>query len=80
MPKKKVEPKVEAPKKTPKSKNPRAGITRAKAIRLQCIECMGYQVGLVKDCPDVPCPLWPFRMGRGQEFTETPIRSNRSKK
>jgi len=61
-------------KKETKPKNPRAGVTRAKAIRLHCVECMGFQTGLVKECPDYACNLWPFRMGRGQEDTDVPGR------
>jgi len=58
-----------------KAKNPaRSKVTRAKAIRLQCIECMGYQAALVKSCPDEGCPLWSYRMGNF-ENTPTPIRN-----
>lgn len=35
-----------------------------KAIRANCIECMGNQANLVKDCSITRCPLWPFRMGK----------------
>jgi hypothetical protein len=55
--------------------NERDKLTRAKAIRLQCIECMGYQPAFIKDCPDVPCPLWSFRMGTGFEHTDIKIRT-----
>ena len=44
-------------------KNARDKITRAKAIKMFCAECMGYQVSLIKDCPDIRCPLWTFRKG-----------------
>ena len=54
-------------------KNDRDKISRAKAIRLQCEECMGFQIFMIKDCPAPSCPLWPFRMGRGQEHTDAPI-------
>jgi hypothetical protein len=82
MPKKKetTKAKPKAPGKTPKKvKTGRDKITRAQAIKLQCIECMGYQKSLVKDCPDVGCPLWPFRKGYGQESTEIPVRTNKDK-
>lgn len=80
-PKKKTTKKIAPPTKKPKKiKSGRDKITRAQAIKLQCIECMGYQKSLVKDCPDTACPLWPFRMGKGQEHTDTPIRTNKDKK
>jgi hypothetical protein len=39
-------------------------LTPGKAIRLTCIECMGFQPGLVRECSSHLCPLYPFRMGR----------------
>jgi hypothetical protein len=72
---KKVTEKVEEKEKKVKTKkNSRDKITRMKAIRYFCIECCGYQVGVVKDCTDFACPLWSFRMGRGQEHTDVPMR------
>jgi hypothetical protein len=63
------------PKKVVKAaKSERDKITRAKAIKLQCIECMGFQKALVKDCTDYACPIWPYRKGYGQEYTDIPIR------
>jgi hypothetical protein len=47
-------------------------LTPMKAIRLNCIECMGHQPSLVSDCTDSLCPLFPFRMGR----TTTSDKSN----
>jgi hypothetical protein len=44
-------------------KNARDKITRAQAIKIFCVECMGFQIGLVKSCPDIRCPLWTFRSG-----------------
>ena len=35
--------------------------TRKKAIRLFCIECMGFQVGEVNKCCAPTCPLFPYR-------------------
>lgn len=77
-PKKVVE---EEPKKTTKPpkkkekvvKSDRDKITRAQAIKIFCIMCMGYQKSLVKDCPDQQCPLWSYRKGYGQEHTDTKI-------
>jgi hypothetical protein len=39
-------------------------LTPLKAIRLNCIECMGHQKSLISDCTDGLCPLYPFRMGK----------------
>jgi hypothetical protein len=36
-------------------------LTPLKAIRLNCIECMGHQKSLISDCTDGLCPLYPFR-------------------
>jgi len=43
-----------------------------KAIRASCVDCMGGQRKLVKQCDLRGCPLWPFRMGKN------PFRSNRN--
>ena len=34
-----------------------------KAIRLFCIECMGYQVAEIPRCSAPLCPLFPYKMG-----------------
>mgnify|MGYP001200953641 CR=1 FL=1 len=34
------------------------------AIKLFCIECMGFQRRLVKECKASLCPLHPYREGR----------------
>lgn len=47
-------------------------ITRGKAIRLFCCECMGHQAYEVKNCPDKLCPLFPYKMGREEKPSETP--------
>lgn len=39
-------------------------LTPSKAIRFNCIECMGFQAKLVQDCSNPFCPLYPFRLGR----------------
>lgn len=41
-------------------------ITPLKAIRKQCLHCMGGSFRLVSECPDVDCPLYPYRFGRLQ--------------
>lgn len=39
-------------------------LKRARAIRLKCIDCMGYNPYEVTRCPSKSCPLWEFRRGR----------------
>ena len=41
-----------------------ANLTPIKAIRQNCIECMGFQAREVAECTGTHCPLYPFRMGR----------------
>ena len=38
-------------------------LTKAKAIRLKCLDCSGYQPGEVTKCTVHLCPLYPFRFG-----------------
>ena len=44
-------------------------LTAIKAIRLQCVECMGHQFKLVPGCTDVHCSLFPYRMGKNSSIT-----------
>jgi len=39
-------------------------LTPLKAIKFNCIECMGFQDKFVFDCTDKLCPLYPFRTGK----------------
>lgn len=39
-------------------------ITRAKAIRLKCIDCCCGNTAEVRKCPAEQCPLWRYRMGK----------------
>ena len=56
----------------------RKSLNRARAIREQCIECMGFLVQLVNRCPDLACPLWEWRRGPGgRERSEVAIRRQR---
>ena len=32
-----------------------------KAIRAKCLDCMGFQLGEVRNCPSQDCPLWKYR-------------------
>lgn len=44
----------------------KVNLTPSKAIKFQCIECMGFKKSLVKGCTDQLCPLYPFRVpGKG---------------
>ena len=36
------------------------------AIRAKCLDCSVYQVGEIRKCTAVGCPLWPFRMGKNR--------------
>lgn len=51
-------------KKCDRSQNPNPP-TRTKAIRLECLNCMGGKAALVKTCESSRCPLWPYRLGHG---------------
>lgn len=39
-------------------------ITRAKAIRLKCLDCCAQQYKEVQMCTLKKCPLWRYRMGK----------------
>lgn len=39
-------------------------ITRAKAIRLKCLDCCAGNSAEVRKCPSEHCPLWRYRMGK----------------
>lgn len=39
-------------------------VTRAKAIRLKCLDCCCGQSAEVRRCHLESCPLWRYRMGR----------------
>ena len=51
-----------------------AGFTEmspVKAIRANCVACMGGSERTVRDCAAAKCPLWPFRMGKNPWDTRT---------
>ena len=54
-------------------------ITRAKAIRLKCLDCTCNQPAEVRRCPAQDCPLWRYRMGREENDELKPIRKNSEK-
>jgi hypothetical protein len=51
--------------RTPRGNGETRGValTPNKAIRYQCLECVGWSAMEVKECTDPHCPLYPFRMG-----------------
>jgi hypothetical protein len=55
-------------------------LTPLRAIRSRCIDCMGFELKRVRECPfdgkkDKACPLHPLRMGRGSRSTLKLIRA-----
>jgi hypothetical protein len=38
-------------------------ISRAEAIRQNCLDCCGRSAAEVARCHMLSCPMWPFRMG-----------------
>lgn len=52
-------------------------LTRAKAIRLHCLDCCGYDAKCVTVCDSFDCPLWGFREGKeeppGEEVGKPPF-------
>ncbi|MCP4255631.1 MAG: hypothetical protein GY775_19940 [Candidatus Scalindua sp.] len=53
-----------------KSKNgetKNVSLTPLKAIRHQCLECMGFSAFEVKRCSNTLCPLSPYRFGTNPE-------------
>jgi len=45
--------------------------SRAAAIRIFCLTCMGGQVSLVRSCTAPRCPLYNFRLGHFEDQNET---------
>ena len=54
-------------------------ITRAKAIRLKCLDCTCNQLAEVRRCPAQDCPLWRYRMGKEEKDELNPVRKNPQK-
>ena len=38
--------------------------TPIKAIRKKCLDCTCYQPKEVRLCPNIDCPIYPYRFGR----------------
>lgn len=47
------------------SDNKETGRSPLKAIRAKCLDCSGGSAQEVRLCPIKDCPLFAFRMGRG---------------
>lgn len=41
-----------------------------RAIRLNCLDCMGGSGNEVKLCPSEQCPLYPYRFGKNPNRTK----------
>ena len=49
----------------------RVKLTPMRAIRLRCLDCCCWSQKAVRECPCKDCPLWPYRMGKGNpKFVE----------
>lgn len=46
-------------------------LRRAKAIRLHCLDCMGYELLRPKKCTCYHCPLWEWRTGHYTPLNKT---------
>ena len=51
-------------------------LSRAKAIRMKCLDCCADQLAEVRKCPVTNCPLWRYRMGREENDELKPVRKN----
>jgi hypothetical protein len=38
-------------------------LTPLRAIRAKCLDCSAFQPKEVRLCPDLDCPLYPYRFG-----------------
>lgn len=47
-------------------------LSRTKAIRAKCLDCMCGQSAEVRHCPIKTCALWPYRMGIGSKKKTMP--------
>lgn len=48
-------------------------LTRLKAIKVFCRECMGWQANLVRDCSSQTCALYPYRLGPAKFGLKTAV-------
>ncbi len=56
---------------TTKTGKPLNVLTPVKAIRAKCLDCSGWQPSEVRQCTIKDCSLWPYRMGRRPDTSET---------
>jgi len=47
-------------------------LVKPKAVRAKCIECYGGERFHVKNCEDLKCAIYPFRMGVAKKVTGRP--------
>ena len=52
-------------------------ISRAKAIRMKCLDCCCDNMAEVRKCPVIHCPLWRYRMGKEENDELKPIREKK---
>ena len=50
-------------------------LTPLKAIRAKCIDCSGFELKAVRECPVKDCVLYPLRMGKGSRAILKKIRA-----
>ena len=55
-------------------------ITPLKAIRKNCIDCMGGSLKEVKLCPSDDCPLYGYRFGKYPEGTRKKVKISEERK
>jgi hypothetical protein len=41
------------------------------AIRQKCLDCSCFQPSEVRECPVTTCDLWPYRLGRDPNPSQT---------
>lgn len=54
-------------------------MTRAKAIRMKCLDCCCGQQAEVKSCHINTCALWRFRMGKEERDEQFKARPRKKK-
>ena len=50
--------------------------TPLKAIRQKCLDCSGFSVKEVRECPAIDCSFYPLRMGKGSRATLKKIKAH----
>lgn len=48
-------------------------MTALVAIRAKCMDCTGWQMGEVRECPARQCPLWGYRFGKSPKGMDVPM-------